>query len=75
LDVKVASASIDLVGWALGLNDAWCGVGGNASVGDTKSTRGVWIGSLQNLWVGLEVVKSIEWETTLATVVSVALRA
>jgi hypothetical protein len=71
LDVSVASASTVVVSWALGLNNAWCGAGGNASVCDTKSTRGVWIGSLQNLCGGLEVVKSIYWETTVATVVSV----
>ena len=71
MDVSVASSSTVVVSWALSLNDAWSGAGGDASVGDTKSTRGVWIGSLQNLSGGLKVVESIDWETTVATVVSV----
>jgi len=72
LDVSVATTSTVVVGWALSLYDAWGGIGGNASVGDTKSTGSVGVGSLQNLWVGLKVIESIDWETTVATVVSVS---
>ena len=72
MDVSVATTSTVVVSWALCLDDAWGSVGGNASVSDTKSTGSVGVGSLQNLWVGLKVIESIDWETTVATVVTVS---
>jgi hypothetical protein len=74
LDVSVATTSTVVVGWALSLYDAWGGIGGNASVGDTKSTGSVGVGSLQNLWVFFKIIEGVGWVTTVATVVTVSLR-